>query len=164
MVIVSHPTGNANVSAVVTALEEQDLLTAFFTCIVWRPESTMAKLMPGSLRAMFQRRARVQLRPELVRTRPSRELIRNLLIRAGKKHLIASESHPFSIDGVYRDLDKFVARNLRKYPQAKAVYAYDGRSAASLPRGAQARQALYLMTYPSVIGGQIERYQSKKRS
>lgn len=125
MVIVSHPTGNANVSAVVTALEEQDLLTAFFTCIVWRPESALAKFVPGGLRAMLQRRARVQLRPELVRTRPSRELIRNLLIRAGKKHLISSETHPFSIDGVYRDLDKFVARNLRKYPKARAVYAYE---------------------------------------
>ena len=29
MVIVSHPTGNANVSAVVSALREEDLLAAF---------------------------------------------------------------------------------------------------------------------------------------
>jgi starch synthase len=124
-VIVSHPTGNANVSAVVSALHDHELLTAFYTCIVWRPESRLAKFVPGGLRVMLQRRARVQLSSELVRTRPTRELVRNLLIRAGKKHLIAAETHPFSIDGVYRDLDRYVARNLRKYPEARAVYAYE---------------------------------------
>jgi alpha-maltose-1-phosphate synthase len=125
MVIVSHPTGNANVTAVVSALYEAELLTAFYTCILWRPESAWARLVPGSLRAMLQRRARVQLPAELVRTRPARELMRNLLIRAGKKRLIASETNPFSIDGVYRDLDAYVARNLGKYPEVRAVYAYE---------------------------------------
>ena len=124
-VIVSHPTGNANVSAVVNALEEQDLLAAFYTCIVWRPESKLARLVPGGVRSMLERRARIQLRPELVYTRPLRELLRNVMIRAGKKHLIASENHPLSIDGVYRDLDKYVARSLGKFPQARAVYAYE---------------------------------------
>jgi alpha-maltose-1-phosphate synthase len=125
MVIVSHPTGNANVTAVVSALHEAELLAAFYTCIVWRPESALAKLIPGSLRATFERRARVQLPAELVRTRSVRELIRNGLIRAGKKHLIASETNPFSIDGVYRDLDAYVARSLHKYPKVRAVYAYE---------------------------------------
>jgi len=125
MVIVSHPTGNANVSAVVSALYEAELLAAFYTCIAWRPDSALAKLTPGSLRAMLERRARVQLPVELVRTRSARELIRNLLIRAGKKHLIASETNPFSIDGVYRDLDRYLAHSLHKYPKVRAVYAYE---------------------------------------
>ncbi len=124
-VIVSHPTGNANVSAVVSALHESGLLEAFFTCIVWRPESKLAKLMPGGLKTMLQRRARVQLPADLVRTRPTREMLRNLLIRAGKKRWISSETHPLSIDGVYRDLDRFVARSLPRFPEAKAVYAYE---------------------------------------
>src|ERR1039457_5440500 len=84
-VVVSYPTGNANVTAVVDALHEQELLAAFFTCVVWRPESPLAGLIPGSLRAMLERRARVQLPPDLVRTRPLRELIRSVLIRAGKR-------------------------------------------------------------------------------
>ena len=124
-VIVSHPTGNANVSAVVNALREDELLAAFYTCIVWRPESLLAKLTPRAVHSTFERRARVQLPPEYVRTRPSRELIRNLLIRAGKKHWIASASNPFSIDGVYRDLDMYVARSLSKHPAARALYAYE---------------------------------------
>ena len=124
-VLVSHPTGNANVSAVVRALFEQELLAAFYTCIVWRPESAIARLTPVGLRNTFERRARVQLPAELVRTRPLRELVRNALIRAGKKHLIAAETNSFSIDSVYADLDRYVARSLGHYSQVRAVYAYE---------------------------------------
>jgi alpha-maltose-1-phosphate synthase len=124
-VIVSHPTGNANVSAVVSALHEDELLAAFFTCIDWRPESRLAKAAPRVLRAIFERRARVQIPTELVRTRPFRELVRNLYIRAGKKHRIADSRHPYSIDGVYRDLDAYVAGSLSKFPNVRGVYAYE---------------------------------------
>jgi starch synthase len=124
-VIVSHPTGNANASAVVSALHEQDLLAAFYTCILWRPESPLAKFVPGSVRGMLQRRARVQLPPELLHTRPFRELVRNLLIRAGKRNLVAAENSYFSIDSVYADIDRYVARSLSKYPGLRGVYAYE---------------------------------------
>lgn len=124
-VIVSHPTGNANVSAVVSALHEAELLAAYYTCIAWKPESALAKAFPAKLRATFERRARVRLPAGLIRTRPSRELVRNLLIRAGQKHMIASATNPFSIDGVYRDLDASVARELHKYSSVQAVYAYE---------------------------------------
>jgi starch synthase len=124
-VIVSHPTGNVNVSAVVTALHDEELLAAFYTGIVWKPKSPLAKLVPSGLRATLERRGRVQLPSELVRTRPLRELVRNTLIRAGKKHLVAAESNPFSIDGVYRDLDRYVARSLRSHTEVRAVYAYE---------------------------------------
>src|SRR5579871_1941876 len=124
-VIVSHPTGNTNVTAVVSALYDAELLEAFYTCMVWRPESRLARLMPGSLRTTLQRRARVQLPPKLVRTRPARELIRNFLIRAGKRRWIANESSAFSIDSVYRDLDRMVAGELGRYREAGAVYAYE---------------------------------------
>lgn len=125
MVIVSHPTGNANVSAVVAALHEEELLAAFFTCIVWRPESLLAKVSPRAVRAMFERRARIQLPPHLVRTRPFRELVRNLYIRAGHKHRVADTRHRFSIDSVYRDLDSYVARCLDQFRNVSGVYAYE---------------------------------------
>jgi len=124
-VIVSHPTGNVNVSAVVSALLEEELLAMFYTCIVWRQESSLAKLSPRAVRNIFERRARIQLDAKYVRTRPARELLRHLLSRAGKKYLTASENSPFSIDGVYRDLDGYVARSLRKVPGVRALYAYE---------------------------------------
>ena len=125
LVIVSHPTGNANVSAVASALYQEELLAAFYTCILWRPESRLAKFVPKGLRVTLERRGRVQLPFELVQTRPLRELARNVIVRAGKKHLIASSESAFSIDGVYRDLDKYVARSLRAYPNIRVVYAYE---------------------------------------
>jgi len=124
-VIVSHPTGNANVSAVVSALYEAELLEAFYTCILWRPESAFAKFVPGSVRAMLQRRARVQLPQELVHTRPFRELVRNFLIRAGKRNLVTPENSYFSIDNVYADIDRYVARSLPGYKNLRGVYAYE---------------------------------------
>jgi alpha-maltose-1-phosphate synthase len=124
-VIVSHPTGNANVSAVVSALHEDALLAAFYTCVMWRPESPLAKLVPAGMRRVLERRARVQLPAELVRTRPFKELARNVLIRAGKKHVVTRETSYFSIDKVYSDLDRYVAHSLDKYRGLSAVYAYE---------------------------------------
>jgi len=124
-VIVSHPTGNANVAAVARALFDEELLAAFFTCIVWRSESALAKLTPGLVKRIFERRARIQLPPELVRTRPLRELARHFYARAARKNRIADFRHPLSIDGVYRDLDSYVSRSLGEYPEVRAVYAYE---------------------------------------
>lgn len=124
-VIISHPTGNANVTAVVNALKEANLLEAFFTCIAWRPDSLTARLAPSSVRAIFERRARVQLPPHQVRTRPFREVMRNIALRAGKKELVTGWTRTFSIDGVYRDLDKYIARTLSHYGNVRAVYAYE---------------------------------------
>jgi glycosyltransferase involved in cell wall biosynthesis len=124
-VIVSHPTGNANVSAVVSSLQDEGLLAAFYTCLMWRAKSPLARLIPGSMRAMLERRARVQIPLELVHMRPFRELVRSLLIRAGKKRFVSAELSYFSIDNVYRDLDRYVARNLQRYSNLQAVYAYE---------------------------------------
>ncbi len=148
-VIVSHPTGNANVSAVVTALHEEDLLAAFFTCILWRPESTFAKVAPRAIRSVFERRARVHLPEHLVRTRPVREIIRNLYIRAGKKHLITDARHRFSIDGIYRDLDSYVTRSLRRFPHVEALYAYED---GALLEFAEARKRGIRCIYDLPIG------------
>ena len=148
-VIVSHPTGNANVSAVVTALYEDQLLAAFYTCLVWRPESRLARMTPASLRGMLQRRARVQLPETFVRTRPARELARSLLIRAGKKRWVAHEDSPFSIDSVYRGIDAYVARNLHRYPGLRGVYAYED---GALIQFARARQLGIRCLYDLPIG------------
>ncbi len=125
MVLLSHPTGNANVAAVAAALYEQQLLSAFYTCIHWRADAPLARLVPGGLRRTLDRRARVQIPAEKVRTRPTRELLRHLLPRMGFEGLTVGEAQPFSIDAVYRDLDRFAARRLREFPEARTVYAYE---------------------------------------
>ena len=125
MVLLSHPTGNANVAAVAAALDEHQLLSAFYTCIHWRADAPLARLVPGPLRRTLERRARVHLPPEQVFTRPFRELVRTGLIRAGRRNLVAAEDNFFSIDSVYRDLDRFVARRLSSHSGIRGVYAYE---------------------------------------
>ena len=129
MVLVSHPSGNENVSAVVSGLFERDLLSAYCTCILWRPENLLARIVPGRLRAILERRSKVQLPPELVRTRPLREILRNLLLKVGQGRGIKGEDNPISVDGVYRDLDRYVAgilpRMQRSDANLRGVYAYE---------------------------------------
>jgi glycosyltransferase involved in cell wall biosynthesis len=125
MVILSHPTGNTFSTAVAEALYDHELLTAFYSCVVWKPDSFLAKLIPKGVRTQLERRARIDLPPQLVHTRPFRDIVRNVLIRAGKKQWITDENSPFSVDGVYRDLNAAIARDLHKYPKARAVYAYE---------------------------------------
>ncbi len=125
MVILSHPTGNQNMAAVAAGLEQEDLLTACFTCVHWRANAPLGRLLPAGLRATLERRSRLGIPEEKIHTRPTRELVRNLLPRLGKTRLTQGEGQPFSIDAVYRDLDRHVARQLPRFPQVRAVYAYE---------------------------------------
>jgi glycosyltransferase involved in cell wall biosynthesis len=125
MIILSHPTGNTFSAAIVDALYEEEMLAAFYTCIVWSPDTPLAKMLPARIRTILGRRSRVQLPSKWVHTRPFREAIRNICITAGKKQWIASESNPFSTTAVYRDMDVYIARSLSKYPGARGIYAYE---------------------------------------
>ena len=125
MVLLSHPTGNANVAAVAEALQQENLLTAYFTCIHWRPDAAYARWVPGGVRRTLERRARVRIPAGKIHTRPGRELVRNLLLRTGENRFAAGEDKPFSIDAVYRDLDRHITRRLSDFPAVRAVYAYE---------------------------------------
>ena len=125
MVILSHPTGNAFMAAVAEELDQQDLLAACFTCVHWRADAPLGRLLPAGLRTTLERRSRLGIPEAKIHTRPTRELMRNLLQRLGKPRLTRGEGQPFSVDTIYRDLDRHVARRLRRFPQAQAVYAYE---------------------------------------
>lgn len=125
MVLLSHPTGNANVAEVAAALHGAELLAGYYTCVHWRPEAAYARFAPASVRAMFERRARVRLPEKLVHSHPARELARNALLRAGRLDLVTGERRLFSIDAVYRDLDRHVARELGRFSGLRTVYAYE---------------------------------------
>jgi glycosyltransferase involved in cell wall biosynthesis len=124
-VIVSHPVGNANVAAVVTALYEEELLEAYYTSVLWRPEHPLARLLPSPVRVAFERRARLQLPSRFVRLRPFREVMRQALARTGRRYLTGKESSPFSIDAVYRVVDRAVERDIPKLKGLRALYAYE---------------------------------------
>jgi glycosyltransferase involved in cell wall biosynthesis len=125
MILFSHPTGNANVRHAALALAEANLLAEFWTCVSWNPQSPLNALLPAKLRRQLARRAL----PELVRAKarlwPWREAGRMLTSGRDIPFLTRHEHGVFSIDAVYRSLDRVVARRVAALDGLSAVYAYE---------------------------------------
>ena len=125
MVLLSHPTGNANSRQALLTFYERKLLAAFYTTVAWDGGSVWNKLLPAGVGRELNRRAYPGIPAELVHTAPTRELCRVVLGRAGMKWLTDPANSPFSIPGVYRHADRLAAEGVRTM-RPKAVYAYDG--------------------------------------
>jgi alpha-maltose-1-phosphate synthase len=123
MILLSHPIGNEFVRQALVAFDQAGMLEEFWTGISWNPESAVNRVLPRSLRELFRRRAF----PESVRLRthtvPIRETLRLVAGAAGigSRH----ETGALSIDAVFRELDREVARRLGETKKVKAIYAYE---------------------------------------
>ncbi|HYG76101.1 MAG TPA: glycosyltransferase family 4 protein [Planctomycetota bacterium] len=128
MILLSHPTGNANVRNALLAFARANILNAFWTCVRWDAQSPFNRFLPGGLRAELSRRS--YPREILLRTvcHPWREAGRLVAQRAGMHWLTRHERGAYSVDAVYRDLDSRVARALHR-STASTVYAYEDGAA-----------------------------------
>lgn len=125
MILFSHPTGNQNARHAATALAEAGLLAEFWTSINWHQEGMIDRLLPARLRAELRRRSfPARLRP-FIHTSPWREAGRLVSIRLRLQSLFAEEDAFFSVDAVYRALDRRVARQMMPRRKPAAVYAYE---------------------------------------
>ncbi len=119
MILLAHPFGNANVRAVLDALQRTELLARFVTTLGWSNESLLAGWLP---------RRGYDLPSDRIKTHPSRELVR-LLASALRMHSLGEHEHGWaSIDRVWQDLDGFAARYLcarKREERISAVYAYE---------------------------------------
>ncbi|MGB8167740.1 MAG: glycosyltransferase family 4 protein [Chthoniobacteraceae bacterium] len=131
MILFSHPTGNANVRHAAEALAEARLLQEFWTCVGWDPEAAINRLLPRKVRAELARRALPAAVRPVAHFRPWREAGRMACARAGITSLSRHERGPFSIDAVFRDLDRHVARRVAKATGLTGVYAYEDGAAAT---------------------------------
>jgi glycosyltransferase involved in cell wall biosynthesis len=149
MVLLSHPTGNEFVRHAARAFVGASMLGEFHTGVSWNPDGWMHGLLPAKLRAELGRRAYApEVRP-LIKNHPLRETGRLLSQTLGWKSLTRHETGPCSIDGVFRDLDRRVARRLRCVAGFSAVYAYEDGAEFSF---AAARQAGVKTIYDLPIG------------
>ena len=144
MILFSHPTGNANVRHAALALEEAGLLAEFWTCVSWNPQSPLNRLLPGKLRSQLCRRAL----PEFLRGKthhvPWREAGRMLTSPLRIPSLTGRENGLFSIDAVYRSLDRHVAQRVAHPGKITGVYAYeDGASGTFAAAHARGLRCLY---------------------
>ena len=124
MVLLVHPFGNANVRAVLDALNRVNLLVQFVTTLGWSKRSYpyLSDHVRGRLRRNYA------LPASKIDIHPLREFIRLLAARIGVERLIRHESGWASIDQVWQNLDREAARRLRggRYgPEVRAIYAYE---------------------------------------
>lgn len=127
MILLTHPFGNANVRAVLAALDAAGRLAKFITTLGWSNGSPLLDALPANLRAEMVRRG-YDLPHYKIKTHPSREIVRLLAARLNQRWLTKHETGWASIDRVWRQLDQFAANYLRKNHQRlkiDAVYAYE---------------------------------------
>lgn len=124
MVLLVHPFGNANVRAVLQALEDVDLLARFVTTLGWSKFSypELSDHIRGKLRRNYP------LPAERIDIHPLREVVRLAASALGLQHLTRHEQGWASIDQVWASIDRKASRCLRKGAYGshlRAVYAYE---------------------------------------
>jgi alpha-maltose-1-phosphate synthase len=124
MVIVTHPTGNANVRNVIGALRDEKLLDSYQTTFACHASGAWRALsrLPGL--GEFRRRQYDESLRRYIKTAPIRELCRVASQRLGLRSLLESETGVFSIDRIYQSVDEITARELQS-SSAVACYAYE---------------------------------------
>lgn len=131
MVILAHPTGNQNVRNAALSFAEAGVLQEFWTCLAWRNDGWSDHIHPEALRRELSRRSLPADLMPFVRTRPWREAGRLLSARLGLQWLTTHERGVFSVDAVYEDLDRCIAKRLRRGRTPTVVYGYDGGAVAT---------------------------------
>lgn len=123
MLLLSHPTGNANVRAAARAFYTVDWLRELHSCLCWDHGSALVRLLPARLACQFARRSFPGIPLALQYSHPWRELAR---LATPELPLLKRHEHgPLSIDAVYRSFDHRVAGHLRGLLGLQAVYAYE---------------------------------------
>lgn len=148
-VLVSHPTGNANLRSVLRGLARADLLHGFWTALALPPALTGMPWPGTALQRELGRRSFPELSWRHTHARPYRELTRIVAFRLGLRTLTRHETSWASIDRMYHAHDAWVARVLERPGSAtvQAVYAYEDGALSSF-RAARARGLCCLYDLP----------------
>jgi starch synthase len=131
MILLSHPTGNANVREAVRALNEAGLLSEFWTSVYWNQQHLVNRLLPRSVSRELGRRAFPHVGRDQLRCHPWIELGRLVARQLNLSSLLCHESGMFSVDAVYRSLDSRVVARLHSAPHIRGIYAYEDGALAS---------------------------------
>jgi glycosyltransferase involved in cell wall biosynthesis len=130
MLILAHATGNANVRHAALGLFRAGLLEEFWTCLNFHAPALLERMLPGQVLGQLRRRTYPSELSTAIHTRPFHEVVRLFAPKVGFPGLVKHETGLFSIDAVYRALDRAVARRLSK-GDFRAVYAYEDGAESS---------------------------------
>jgi glycosyltransferase involved in cell wall biosynthesis len=126
-VVISHPTGNAFFRAAALGLQKANMLSGFRTTVATFPGNLFDRLGAFGPFSEFNRRRYDPALAIYTQAWPWLELGRFAATKAGFKNLVKHETGLFSVDAVYQNLDKRVAKSLKEMAAngTNAVYAYE---------------------------------------
>ncbi len=148
MVLVSHPTGNANVRNLLLGLSHAALLSEYWTTVAMFENGFGATLPRLPLMSALKRRQYPEEVRDKTHASPFRECIRMLALKSGLRCLTEHEKGWASIDAVIRSLDSTVARKMTS-GAACAVYSYEDCALATFRA---ARAAGFKRIYEHPVG------------
>jgi glycosyltransferase involved in cell wall biosynthesis len=126
-ILFYHPTGNANVRAIVYGLALKGLLHSFQTSIAAFPGNIWHRIGGYPLLSEFRRRGFDPVLQPYTQLYPWGELARAFATKFRWNNMLRHETGKFSVDQNYRTFDKHVASGLGAAARAgaTAVYAYE---------------------------------------
>ena len=124
-ILVSHPTANVFSIALAKHLIDVGRLDSFRTSLAWNSQHPLLRLLPASLRGQLMRRAVDPAFQPFLKTHPLKETSRLISTALKLRGLSAHEESLFSIDKVYRYIDRWVAKNVSKLESGSILYAYE---------------------------------------
>lgn len=128
--VLAHPSGNQFFRYLARALHDAGALAEACTGIDWRHGRTLGRCLPRGLAAELGRRNFSAALGVPVTSHPLHEALRLAAGRAGLASLVRHETGWLSVDAVYRDFDRWVARRMERRRQGGGVYAYEDAAEA----------------------------------
>src|ERR1700676_1519234 len=126
-VVLTHPTGNRNVRAVLQSLNEAGLLVEFETTLAVNSNAVWLKYLPAAIRAECLRRS-YDVSPDKIWTNGFLEISRMVLPKLRLNKYVNHERGFASTYSFYKNFDNAAAKRLVKVAQkndVSAVYAYE---------------------------------------
>jgi glycosyltransferase involved in cell wall biosynthesis len=150
MVLLSHPTGNANVRAALNGFNEAKMLFEFDTTIASFPGTWLHNLSHLKPFAEIGRRNFDIALKTKTKTYPWYEIARLVSLKAKLKSLTKHEAGVFCIDSIYKQHDLFVSKRIGQLgSKISSVYAYED---GCLQTFQQARSMGIICSYDLPIG------------
>ncbi|QES87988.1 glycosyltransferase family 4 protein [Rhizosphaericola mali] len=124
-IVVSHPTGNQNVRALLAALERNNLLNKYFTTVGFSENTSLIKFL-GPLKNEAIKRLYSENIYQKTETFPWLELGRIFANKAHLPYLTQHENGIFSVDHIYKNIDNHTAKFLAKRSlHIQGIYSYE---------------------------------------
>ena len=125
MIILSHPTGNQFVRSILNELNNQKLLSKFHTSIAVYPDTFLEVLSNINSLGEIKRRQFNPALKDYTTMHWFREFGRLFLSKSGMNLFNKHEVGFFSVDAVFREIDKKASKDVVAKKNIKAVYAYE---------------------------------------